>query len=227
VSAGIPSWTQPSRSPAVLLVPGYSDTAERLLPCRDFLLRSGWPDAHVHAVGFRRPYGSNVEHAAEIARAVAALQDRTGVERVAVVAHSMGGLGLRVFLAQGGAAAVETAVFVATPHRGTWLAWLGWGDGAREMRPGSRFLRGLGPIPPGVRAVCIRTPAEFRVVPGSSTLLDGVECCTVRAPTHPRMMRHRRTLELIRGVLLGAQEQARTPGGERTFRSQPSRAALY
>jgi triacylglycerol lipase len=213
--------------PPVLLVPGYSDTAKRLGPCRDFLLCSGWPDAHVQALGFRRPYGSNIEHAAEIARAVASLQDRTGAERIAVVAHSMGGLALRVFLAQGGAAVVETAVFVATPHRGTWLAWLGWGDGAREMRPGSPFLRGLGPIPSGVRVVCIRTPAEFRVVPGSSTLLDGVECCTVRAPTHPRMLRHRRTLELIRSVLRGGQEPARTQQGDRMLRSQPSRAALY
>ncbi|HSJ06436.1 MAG TPA: alpha/beta fold hydrolase [Longimicrobiales bacterium] len=190
-------------------------------------MRSGWPESYVHALGFRRPYGSNIEHAAEIASAAAELQDRTGVERIAVVAHSMGGLAVRAFLAEDGAAAVETVVFVATPHKGTWLAWLGWGDGAREMRPGNPFLRGLGPVPPGVRAVCIRTPAEFRVVPGSSARLDGIECLTVRAPTHPRMMHHRGTLELIRTVLHGSDEQAREEGTGGMLRSQPPRAALY
>lgn len=191
------------RHPATLLVPGYSDTAKVLRHCRRFLLERGWPDTHIEALGFRNRFGSNVEHSAEMAEAVARLRDRTGARRVAVVAHSMGGLALRHFLATGGGDAVETAVFVATPHRGTFMAWLVPGTAAREMRPGSDFLAWLDarPLPPHIRSVCIRTVVDTRIVPGSSALLDGAECHVVRMPTHPRMLRHRRTLELIAGIL--------------------------
>jgi triacylglycerol lipase len=190
--------------PPVLLVPGFSDTARILRPCRQFLIRSGWPPELVAAPGFHRRFGSNLEHSAEIASAVDALAESAEGRPVAVVAHSMGGLALRHYLANGGGAAVSTAIFVGTPHLGTWLAWLIFGAAAREMRPGSAFLQRLAarPLPPHVRAHCIRTPIDTRVVPGSSALLEGAACHVVRFPTHPRMLRHRPTLRLIRRLLL-------------------------
>jgi triacylglycerol lipase len=191
--------------PATLLVPGYSDTARVLRHCRRFLLDAGWPESHVLALGFRNRYGSNLEHAAELGAAAEELRSRAGVARVAVVAHSMGGLALRHFLAIGGAEVIETAIFVGTPHHGTYMAWLVPGQAAREMRPGSEFLRRLAaqPIPDHVRTACIRTPLDTRVVPGSSAFLDGAECHVVRRPGHPRMLRHRGTLRLIARLLAG------------------------
>jgi triacylglycerol lipase len=191
--------------PATLLVPGFSDTPRVLRRCRRHLLEHGWPATHVEALGFRDRYGSNLEHAGEIAAAVEHLRQRAGVEHVAVVAHSMGGLALRRYLADTAGAAVHTAVFVGTPHRGTLMAWLVPGTAAREMRPGSVFLRQLAAerLPAHVRAVCIRTPIDTRIVPGSSAFLEGAECHVVRLPTHPRMLRHGRTLDLIAGILAG------------------------
>jgi triacylglycerol lipase len=190
--------------PPVLLVPGWSDTPRVLQPCREFLLSSGWPGRSVRCVSFRDRYGSNLEHAAEIDSATSELKQAVGQARIAVVAHSMGGLALRHYLANGGAAAVHTAVFAGTPHRGTWIAWLAWGRGGAEMRPGSEFLQQLNAtaLPRDVRAICLRTPIDTRVVPGRSAWLEGSVCHTVRLPTHPRMLRHRATLGLIRDLLL-------------------------
>jgi triacylglycerol lipase len=190
--------------PATLLVPGWSDTSRALGDARSFLLREGWPESHVSCVSFADRFGSNVQHAAELRQAVAGLSALSGEERVAVVAHSMGGLALRMYLRANASHQVHTAVFVGTPHRGTWLAWLAWGAGGREMRPGSRLLAELQdrPPPPDVRAVCIRTPVDTRVLPGSSAFLEGADCRMIRAPGHTRMLRHRKTLELIRDVLL-------------------------
>lgn len=189
--------------PPVLLIPGWSDTARQLRHCRAWLERAGWPAGHVHTMEFRDPCGSNVEHAFEIAEAVAALRALTGTDRVAAIAHSMGGLALRHHLVHGGADTVHTAVFAGTPHRGTWIAWLAWGRGGAEMRPGSEFLRELNtrPLPDTVRAVCLRTPLDTRVLPGGSAWLPGSECHTVRLPTHAGMLRHARTLQLIRRLL--------------------------
>ena len=199
-----------SERPPVLLIPGWSDTARVLQPCRSFLLADGWPDESVHCLSFRDRYGSNIEHAAEIAAAARRLRDVTGESRIAVVAHSMGGLALRQFLLDGGDVAVHTAIFAGTPHRGTWVAWLAWGRGGAEMRPGSEFLERLNaaPLPPSVRAVCLRTPVDTRVVPGDSAWLEGAACHTVRLPTHPRMLRHVPTLRLIRELLLDGRERA-------------------
>ena len=197
------------RSP-VLLVPGWSDTSRVLRPCRDFLVAAGWPGHAVRSLTFRDRRGSNLEHAAEIEAAAEELRTATGSPRIAVVAHSMGGLALRKYLTAGGDDAVHTAIFAGTPHRGTWIAWLAWGRGGVEMRPGSAFLEQLNAtaLPPSVRTICLRTPIDTRIVPGDSAWLDGASCHTVRTPTHPRMLRHRPTLHLIRDLLLDAREDA-------------------
>lgn len=194
----------------VLLIPGWSDTARVLRPCHEFLVSAGWPERSVHSLSFRDPHGSNLDHAAEIGAAARALKASTGAARIAVVAHSMGGLALREYLTQGGHATVHTAIFAGTPHRGTWLAWLAWGPGGAEMRPGSAFLERLNatPVPPSVRAICLRTPIDTRVVPGGSAWLEGAACHTVRLPTHPRMLRHGATLQLIRSLLLDEETRA-------------------
>jgi len=192
--------------PAVLLVPGWSDRGSVLKRCRQFLLQEGWPESHVSWVDFGDRYGSNVQHAEEIEQAVHELRMKAGVPTIAVVAHSMGGLAVRYYIARSGSAAIHTAIFVGTPHSGTWAAYLAWGGGGREMRPNSDFLRELNQrqLPSDVRAHCIRTPIDTRVLPGSSAWLAGTQCHVVRAPTHPRMMRHRATLQLIQRLLLRA-----------------------
>ncbi|CAN5635230.1 hypothetical protein BH23GEM9_BH23GEM9_06060 [soil metagenome] len=192
--------------PAILMVPGWSDTSRALRPAQTFLLESGWPQSHVRAVTFRDPYGSNVNHADEIEEHLAELLLTSGEAAAAVVAHSMGGLALRRYLISRTPVRVHTAIFAGTPHRGTWAAYLAWGRGGAEMRPGSRFLEELArhPLPTSVRAICIRTPLDTRVIPGASAFLEGADCRLVRMPTHPRMLRHDGTLRLLRELLLEA-----------------------
>jgi len=157
----------------------------------------------VQCLGFHDRYGSNVEHAAEIGAAVGLLRKQAGSQGADIVAHSMGGLAVRSLLATDPLQPVRTVVFAGTPHAGTWAAWLAWGAGGREMRPGSRFLESLttAPLPPSVRAHCLRTPIDTRILPGRSAWLAGAECHTVRTPTHQRMLRHEPTLRLIASLL--------------------------
>lgn len=174
-----------------------------LVHCRDFLIRSGWPSSHIQCLGFRDRYGSNLAHAEEIADAIASLRYRVHAESVDVVAHSMGGLALRWLLGTEPGTPVNTAIFAGTPHAGTWAAWLAWGGGGAEMRPGSRFLRQLASqrLPVSLRAHSLRTPIDTRVFPSASAWLEGTQCHVVRAPTHQRMLRHGPTLHLIRDLL--------------------------
>lgn len=190
----------------VLLLPGWSDRPHILEPLRGHLEQAGWAAGAVRVLGFRDRYGSNVEHAAELGAAGTALCAATQQAAVDVVAHSMGGLALRhALLSPHVAAMVRRVVFLATPHRGTWLACFGWGAGAREMRPGSAFLRELSrhPLPPHIRALTIRTPLELRVWPHAHARLENVPDLVVRYPTHPGLMRHPRVWRAVREFLSG------------------------
>ena len=186
-------------------MPGWSDRARRLRWLHSDLLAHGWPASHVAALEFRDRYGGNIDHAAEIAASARALIASTGSPRLDIVAHSMGGLAVRYYLHFGdGARDVRRVAFTATPHAGTWAAYLAWGAGGADMRPGSPFLRRLASlpaVPPGVQALCLHTPAETRVFPHKSALLPDVRCQRVWSVSHPRMLRSRRVFAAIRAFL--------------------------
>jgi len=184
----------------VVLVPGWGDQAPDLEPLRQFLISEGWPETRIAAVSFPDPFGSNERNAVDVEGAVEALRSLTGAEQVDIVAHSMGGLAVRHFLLSHEAAAdrVRRAVFLGTPHRGTVAAILAWGDGGREMVPGSDFLTELNTgdrgVPEGVEGLAIRTPVDLRVIPGSSGLLPGALNLEICCPTHNQLVEDERTL---------------------------------
>lgn len=187
--------------PPVLLVPGWSDRARALNRLRAFLLAEGWPAVRV--LDFADRFGSNIEHAAELAAAVAEMRASAG--RLDVVAHSMGGLAVRHYLTDhpdGGG--IRRVLFLATPHRGTWAAYFAWGRGGREMRPGSAFLRDLArhELPRAVRAFTVRTPLDLRVFPPRSAAFPPAEDALVRYVSHQGLLRSRAAFAHVRRCLL-------------------------
>ena len=193
--------TEEGAPPPVLLVPGWSDRPAVMRRLRRRLIEAGWAESAVDVVGFRDRFGSNVAHAEEVAEAAGGLLARTGARRLDVVAHSMGGLAVRLFLAVEGCP-VRRVVFVATPHAGTWAALAAWGGGRREMMPGSEFLCALPPIPPHVRCTTVRTPRDLRIFPGSSACVAGAHDVVVRLATHQGLLRSRLAFEGIRRALV-------------------------
>lgn len=189
----------------VLLVPGWMANDATMGPLRERFIRAGWPPHWVGSLAFRDPVGSNRDHALELEAELEALRGRTGAKRVDVVAHSMGGLATRVFLQEGGGDRVRRVVFVATPHRGTMVAGLAWGEGGEEMRPGSPFLlelEGLRGVPAGMEALTVRTPVDFHILPPTSATLPGVPDVEVCCPGHEGILDHPQAFEAIRTFLL-------------------------
>jgi triacylglycerol esterase/lipase EstA (alpha/beta hydrolase family) len=186
------------------LVPGWSDRADRLHWLRDQLVTHGWSAGQIALVDFRDRFGNNREHSAEIGSVIGELVRRTGSGRIDVIAHSMGGLALRHFLKSTNGSSVRRVVFTGTPHAGTWAAYLALGGGARDMRPGSDFLRELARyplLPPGVEALCIHTPTDTRILPQRSALLSGVRGRRVWCLSHAQLLRSRRVFAAIRTFL--------------------------
>ncbi|NJD18801.1 MAG: alpha/beta fold hydrolase [Gemmatimonadetes bacterium] len=201
-AAPLPGQEAPPLLP-VVLVPGWLDTGADVRVLRTRLQDAGWPDERVVALTFAHPTGSNLEHARELALAVDSLLSRTGVQQVDIVAHSMGGLATRAYL-RDHPEKVRRVVFLATPHHGTWAAYLAFGEGRAEMLPGSEFLRQLNsgpPVPPGVEAFTVRTLLETHVLPGESATLPGIPGWTVCCDTHWSLKRDPAVFEVVRNFL--------------------------
>ncbi len=180
--------------------------ASEMETMRRRFLADGWREAEVLALGFADSVGSNVEHANDVRHAVLALRARAGSHAVDIVAHSMGGLAVwSVLKAEGKAFPVRRVVLMASPLKGTLTAYLAWGKGGREMRPGSEFLRSLAS---GLRpqewleALTIRIPLDLHVLPGRAATLPGVPDRIVCCPTHEGLLNSRRVYRIARDFLL-------------------------
>jgi pimeloyl-ACP methyl ester carboxylesterase len=165
--------------PPVLLIHGYLATRGSLHLLEQNLARRG----HV-VMGFR--FGpinlGDIRASADlVARKVESIVAQTGVSRVDVVGHSMGGLvGLYYVKRLAGHRRVRRLVLLGTPARGTWSALLGLftaplGLASLQLLPGSPFLRELAetPLPPGVDVVSIGALRDW-LAPIASTVLQGV-----------------------------------------------------
>ena len=196
----------PDADVPVLMVPGWFKTGAAFAGLRGRMLNTGWPEDDVAAITFADRTGSNHEHAREIAAAVDDLLARTGAARVDIIAHSMGGLAARLYL-RDHPGKVRRVVFLATPHRGTYTAYLAFGRGRAEMLPGSAFLDSLNaapPVPPGVEAMTVRTLVDAHIIPAASATLPGVRDVVVCCPAHQAISRN---LDVFRAVVAFLREE--------------------
>ncbi|MFT3718094.1 esterase/lipase family protein [Pseudorhodoferax sp.] len=156
------------------------------------------------AVSLEPVFGSIDDYAPIVEAAVARLEAATGLPPV-LVCHSMGGLAARAWLRRPGAAArVARVVTIAAPHAGTWMARLGHGRNARQMRPGSRWLAELArdeagaPRPP---FTCWYTDCDNVVFPVSTATRAGADNRLLRGQAHVALAFHE---EVMRETLAWA-----------------------
>ncbi|MBW8900788.1 MAG: alpha/beta fold hydrolase [Massilia sp.] len=157
----------------VLLVHGYGCNSgywAHLVPRLD---REGISHA---SVDLEPVAGSIDDYAPLIEERVQALCAATGAARIAIVAHSMGGLAARAWMRRYGSARVARVITLGTPHHGTKLARFGPGANAVQMRRDSPWLRGLAASEgPDVRAriVSLYSHHDNIVAPQDSSVLPG------------------------------------------------------
>jgi triacylglycerol lipase len=143
-----------------------------------------------------------------------------------LVGYSMGGLVCRYYLQKlGGGERVRRHVTLASPHRGTWMAYFLWNNAGRQMRPGSQFLTALNADMTWTNRVAwtsIWTPFDLMIVPGNRSKMDRAENRRVRVLLHPWMVTSPRVIRMVYRTLrlsgstseVPAGEEKRQPGGE-------------
>jgi triacylglycerol esterase/lipase EstA (alpha/beta hydrolase family) len=124
----------------VLLVHGYGCNSGFWVHLQPLLDR----ERISHATIDLEPVAGSIDDYAPLIEArVQELCAATGAARIAIVAHSMGGLAARAWMRETGSARVAKLITLGTPHHGTVLANLGLGANAVQMRRDSPWLRAL------------------------------------------------------------------------------------
>jgi len=196
-----------SRAP-VLLIHGYLATRgslhllERRLTERGHFVLS-YRLGLVHA-------GDICESAATIATQIEAIAARTGLERMDIVGHSMGGLvGLYYLKRMGGRRRVRRLVMLGTPASGTWSALAGialapLGKGSLQLLPDSSFLRALAatPLPAGVEVFSVAGDRDLLAPPVTTRIAGGRH---LRVSTnHAGLLVDARVADLVDELLAGS-----------------------
>jgi pimeloyl-ACP methyl ester carboxylesterase len=148
--------------------------------------------------------GSIDDYAPLIEARVQELCAATGAARIAIVAHSMGGLAARAWMRAHGSARVARLVTLGTPHHGTVLANLGPGANAAQMRRDSAWLRDLAAAEtPADRAriVSIYTHHDNIIAPQDSSLLPGARNIAFGGVGHVALGSNPRVLAEVLRVL--------------------------
>ncbi len=174
---------QPDHLPAqargrrgVLLVHGFFCNRGLWNPWLARLRAAGVPCV---AVDLQPVFAGIDDYAATVAAGVQRLREATG-EPPLVVAHSMGGLAVRAWLAASGSGhAVHAVLTLGTPHQGTRLARFAHSRNARQMRRGSDWLRALAAREAAAsrpaRFVCVWSDCDNIVLPPLTATLPGAE----------------------------------------------------
>lgn len=193
-------WRQPFRAAAVpdhvpanaqgrrgvLLVHGFVCNRGLWNPWLQRLRAAGVPCV---AVNLEPPFGRIEDYAPIVDAGVRRLAEATGVAPL-VVAHSMGGLAVREWLAQTqGRQPVHAVITIGTPHRGTWLARLAFSANGRQMRLAGPWVDELARREPAQRPpfVCFYGPCDNIVFPASTATLADADNRLMRGVAHVDM----------------------------------------
>lgn len=143
-----------------------------------------------------------------VQEAVEELCRRTGASRVALVAHSMGGLVVRAWMRAHGTARAARVITLGSPHHGTGMARFGRGPNVLQMRwsrgAASGWLQELGRSEgPATRALVtsIYTHHDNIVSPQTSSLLPGARNIAFGGVGHVALGCNARVLDTVMAEL--------------------------
>ena len=204
------NWSQPFQSLAaganplgatngvpILLVHGYLCNRGLWVALRRRLAAAGL--GPIYADTFTPGFGGIDVFAAQIDKRIEAICNETGADEVMIVAHSMGGLAVRAYVAQkadttpNAISRIAKLVTLGSPHHGSQVARLGIGINARQMCEQSEWLltlqskeavNAIGGLRKRPATLSIYTLNDDLVYPAESSVLEWAENVPVAAVGH-------------------------------------------
>lgn len=131
-------------TPPIVFVHGYSGAGFNWDTMVSRFRASGYPGDRLYKFNYSSLINSNKTSASQLRTFVNDVRNRHGGEKVAIVAHSNGGLVSRWYRVMlGGSSANYRFISLGSPHKGTTTAYACFSPACYEMQPYSGFLRDL------------------------------------------------------------------------------------
>jgi triacylglycerol lipase len=173
----------------VVIVPGLFDNRLTMRPLRKAIVGGGYECL----VPSLKPVDGRkgLEPLARQLRDVIESEWRADAQ-FAIVGFSMGGLVARYYLQNLGGAERCTGLYtIATPHNGTYMAYLYPSRGVKQMRPESAFLQSLQKteaVFQNIPVISYRSPLDVAMLPTKSPKWKVAENVRFWAAIHPALM---------------------------------------
>lgn len=180
--------------PVVVLVHGYGVSRGVWCAMRRRLEAEGFSVATLSLVP---PYTSIGKLVPQLNQRIEDVCQATGRKQITLVGHSMGGLVCRSYLARHGSNRVRKLITLASPHAGTELARIGFGQNAREMEPGSLWLNDMASEKLKVPAIAFRNAYDNYVMPQENQRLPGARDIELPPVGHVAMLFDKRVAGLL------------------------------
>ena len=190
---------KPAKIP-VLLIHGYGCNRAMWTAFAAKLTAQGHPNA---AINLEPVLGSIDDYVENIAQGVEQLLKQTGATRIALVAHSMGGLASRAFMNSGSLEQndrIASIITLGTPHQGTVLAVAGQGQNTKQMRRVSAWREQLSQRerPADIaKFVCILSHHDNIVAPQAEQFIAGSKVIEISAIGHVTMAYSPKTFDIV------------------------------
>ena len=200
----------PGRRP-LLLVHGVGVNDGVWFALRRKLSRRGL--GPVYTINYGPPLAGIEHFAGQLAARIEAICAVTGAERVALIAHSMGGLVARAYLRRFGTARVEQLITIGTPHHGSMLARTFAGRCLAQMRPGNRWLADINrdeSAPPPVPITSIWSRHDSMVAPQASAELRCARNIPLVGIGHNALLNHPDVIDEVARAIASARDAAAT-----------------
>lgn len=175
----------------ILLVHGYFSNRGMWWRFRRAL--AGARVGPVYAITLSPLWGSIDQMLVGLRQKIDAIAAETGQSQLIIVAHSMGGLASRAYMAESTANATRVKQFITigSPHHGTRMASMGFGQCVFEMRVGSAWIAALERAEEGMShppTLSIYTINDDLVVPAESAELSWAENVATEGMGHVALL---------------------------------------
>jgi triacylglycerol lipase len=178
----------------ILLVHGYGCSRGVWWLLRRRLEAAG---CTVASISLAPPFISMGKMVPQLRERIDAVCAATGARKLTLVGHSMGGLICRSYLARHGHDKVTALITLATPHAGSELSRFGIGQNAREMEPGSLWLRDMAGDSPAIPTIAFHNNCDNYVMPQDNQKLPGAYNVDLPPIGHIAMLYDRRVANLV------------------------------
>ena len=155
----------------------------------------------VATVSLAPPYTSMGKLVPQLNQRIEEVCAATGSKQVTLVAHSMGGLICRSYLARHGSERVDRLLTLATPHAGSVMSKIGFGQNSREMTPGSLWLRDMATETVKIPAISLRNAYDNYVMPQDNQRLPGARDIEMPPVGHIAMLYDHQVAHLLLELL--------------------------